>query len=156
MNTLSLMEIIGIDVSRPGWSAFSDNITSSTGRQVIIFGFGCVLISWKDVVGLEWRTSRTAAPDAAKFRLIPLIERPSRKWACGIFLPRPYTTSPPRPTKSMNEHLTQIKGVSFARGFTRNLKIGEWAIGTVANCSERIIFSRKLKTMPDAAAKLSI
>ena len=62
MNTLSLMEIIGIDVSRPGWSAFSDNITSSTGRQVKIFGFGCVLISWKDVVGLEWRTSRTAAP----------------------------------------------------------------------------------------------
>ena len=62
MNTLSLMEIIGIDVSRPGWSAFSDNIPSSTGCQVIIFGFGCVLISWKDVVSLEWRTSRTAPP----------------------------------------------------------------------------------------------
>ena len=103
------------------------------------------------------RSELPSLPDTAKFRLIPLIERPSQKWACKIFLPRPYTTSPAS-LYQVNERAFEhkSKGVSFARGFTRNLKIGEWTVGTAAHCSERITISRNLKTMPDAAAKLSI
>ena len=102
MNTLSFMEIIGIDVSRPGWSAFSDNITASTGRQVIIFGFGCVLISWR--TSSAWNGERPELPpppDTAKFRRIPLIERPSRKWACKICCLARTQHPPPRSTKSI-------------------------------------------------------